>query len=146
MTPPFCNQPNDTAIMVAQMYAERQKHFVAALSSANGCLTLAGAPPLVIISMGGESSLTTDATILPRPIETAERPIAAEFLLRLCATSIYDESHIGDINERFKQNCSDRGHARACWLYWADTIGFLLRHLPRALKLVALVGLVKRIF
>lgn len=146
MTPPFCNQPDDTANMVAQMYAQRQRYFVASINSANGCSTMG--PPLPLLSeavMSVESSLTVEATILPGAIKTAERPLVAEFLLRLCATSIRDESYLGCIHDRFALNCAERGHARASWLYWADMLGFLLWQLPRALKLAAIIGAIKRL-
>jgi hypothetical protein len=144
MTPPFSNQPEDTANMVAQMYAQRQRHSVAAINSTNGCSTMGSPLPLLISApMIGVSNVTVEATILLGAIRTDERPPVAEFLLRLCATSIRDESYIGCIYERFDSNCADGNFARARSLFWADTMGYLLWQLPRAIKWAAVLGTIK---
>jgi hypothetical protein len=159
--------PDEAAYILPRMYAERQKHFIAAISSTanrpvplqidSNVTTQATIPPdaaefrnFVVhlfaeaLRIGDQSSVTAQGPILR--VTTPRPPRAAEFLLRLCATSIHDESCAGCINERFGHNCADGDHARARCLYWADVLGYLLRQLPRALKLTVIIGAIKRLF
>jgi hypothetical protein len=152
--PPFCNQPDDTASMVAQMYVQRQRQSVAAIAASNGCSTMGPPLPLVVsapvsgkatLTVFGKATLTVEATIVPPATQDSrERPLVAEFLLRLFATSVCDESYIGCIYERFDNNCAAGSHARARSLFWADTLGYLLQQLPRAIKWAAILGAIKR--
>jgi hypothetical protein len=53
-------------------------------------------------------------------------PKAAEFLLTLLATTRRADAMIGDLNERFTDECQQFGRDRAVRLHWART----LRSLP----------------
>jgi hypothetical protein len=70
-------------------------------------------------------------------------PALAEFLLTFCARTRRDEFAAGDMNERFARDCIERGRRRAQRLYWANVLGYLLRH---SFKLAAIIGVMKRLF
>jgi hypothetical protein len=144
-TPPFCNHTDEIAHVVPQMYVERQRHYISLLPSTTTPAVPLG--PLCLRASVTAQVAEPDAepTILPGAIESAKRPLTAEFLLQLCTTSIRDDSYVGCINERFGRICAEQGPARARRLYWADVLGYLLRQLPRALKLAALIGVIKRL-
>jgi hypothetical protein len=135
---PFCNHTDEATNIVVQMYAQRQRNFIAAIST-----TTSDANGPLCLRSSDTAQVTEPDTILAGA--TAKPPIAAEFLLRLCATSIRDESYAGCINERFGRNSVDGDDARARCLYWADVLGYLLRQLPRALRLAAIIGAIKRL-
>jgi hypothetical protein len=77
--------------------------------------------------------------------EAIDPPKFAEFVLRMCATSIRDDAEWGCMIERFANNCAKLGSARATRLYRADVLGYMLRQLPRALKWAALIKVFKRL-
>jgi hypothetical protein len=122
------NDNMDTHIIVARMYAERQRHSIAAA-------VMAGpqeppwhpAPFLHSGVVTGTMAPTTLSAVPTGGPETVEPPKVAEFLLNMCATSIRDESEWGCMRERFTTNWTELGHRRAIRLYWAHTLGYLLR-------------------
>jgi len=63
----------------------------------------------------------------------AEPPKIAEFLLTALATTRAAEAMIGDLNERFADECKELGQHRAVRLYWARTLRSLLPLLRRAI-------------
>jgi hypothetical protein len=77
-------------------------------------------------------------------------PESAEFLLTLFATTRHAEAVIGDLNERFGDECQKIGRSRAIRLYWARTLRslwpLLRRAIGKALKWGAVISIVRRIF
>jgi hypothetical protein len=77
-------------------------------------------------------------------------PKMAEFLLTALATTRRAEAMIGDLNERFTDECKKFGRDRAVRLYWARTLrslGPLLRRaIGKALKWGAVIAAVRRLF
>ena len=55
-----------------------------------------------------------------------------EFLLTALSSSSRDEAQIGDLNERFADDCKKLGCRRAVRLYWARTLRSLAPLLRRA--------------
>ena len=78
----------------------------------------------------------------------AEPPAAAEFLVKLFATSKHREAALGDMNERFTRNSARLGQARATRLYRAEALRSILpllsRAIGRVLKGAAWIALIKR--
>jgi hypothetical protein len=74
----------------------------------------------------------------------------AEFLLTLFATTPRAEAAIGDLNERFADECKKLGRQRALRLYWARTLRSLWPLLRRAigkmLKWGVVIATVRRLF
>jgi hypothetical protein len=74
----------------------------------------------------------------------------AEFLLTLFAATHHAEAVIGDLNERFGDECRKIGRPRAIRLYWARTLRSLWPLMRRAsgkvLKWGAVISMVRRIF
>jgi hypothetical protein len=77
-------------------------------------------------------------------------PGMAEFLLTLFATTPRAEAAIGDLNERFADECKKLGRQRALRLYWARTLRSLWPLLRRAigkmLKWGVVIATVRRLF
>ena len=75
-------------------------------------------------------------------------PKLAEFLLTGLATSRAAEAMIGDLNERFADECKKLGRDRAARLYWARTLRslwpLLKRAIGKALKWGAVIDTVRR--
>ncbi len=77
-------------------------------------------------------------------------PKIAEFLLTALATSRAAEAMVGDLTERFADECEKFGHQRAVRLYWARTLRslwpLLRRAIGKALKWGAVIAAVRRLF
>jgi hypothetical protein len=77
-------------------------------------------------------------------------PKLAEFLLTLFATSHHADAAIGDLNERFTDECEKLGRPRAVRLYRARTLQslwpLLRRAIGKALKWGAVIAAVRRLF
>jgi len=96
---------------------------------------------------GLEGAAPADAAVPPNDCDP---PRIAESLLTVFATSSRAEAAIGDLNERFADECKKLGQRRAVRLYWARTLRSLwplLRlAIGRALKWGAVVATVRRFF
>src|SRR5229473_3743494 len=81
-----------------------------------------------------------------RPLRLADTapPKFAEFLLTALATARAAEAMIGDLNERFADECQKFGPRRAVRLYWARTLRslwpLLMRAIARALRRNAVIA------
>jgi hypothetical protein len=77
-------------------------------------------------------------------------PKLAEFLLTALATTRAAEAMIGDLNERFADECKKFGRDRAVRLYWARTLRslwpLLRRAIGKALKWGAVIAAARRLF
>jgi hypothetical protein len=139
------NSQEEAARIVCETYVQRRNQFFATVANTQI------APPIILTA---EGTLTAEGIRVSPPrigqpslhVHGPSPPVIAEFLLRLCTMSARDESAVGCINECFARDCANRGQARARWLYWADALGYLMRQLPRILKLAALFGVIKRLF
>jgi hypothetical protein len=105
-----------------------------------------------------ESYIHTAASFAPLTDEAQNRAMArnnrhppklAEFLLIAFAATRHAEAQIGDLNERFADECKKLGRDRAVRLYWARTLRslwpLLRRAIGKALKWGALIAAVKRL-
>ena len=149
---PFWSNTDEVAHMiVVQTHAHRQK-FVAAFSNTTTCAVIGPQEqpphPAPVFHSGVVTWAITPATasaVLPDEAKAVEPPKFAEFLLRMCATSIHDDAEWGCMTEIFANNCTKLGNARATRLYRADALGYLLRQIPRMLKWAALIKGFKRL-
>jgi hypothetical protein len=82
--------------------------------------------------------------------DNREPPRIAEFLLTALATTPRAESMVGDLNERFADECKKLGRDSAVRLYWARTLRslwpLLRRAIGKALKWGAVVAALRRLF
>lgn len=150
--PPFGTNFDQTAAQIVRdIYVHRQKHFIAATATFNGSSSLAAEA----VVMPHHATLTAKVSITEVSADTVAHdasnpPAVAEFLLRVCATSKHQEAALGDMNERFAQDCADRGMRRARLLYWAGTLRSLFplatRLVGRALKWAAVMDAIRRHF
>jgi hypothetical protein len=76
---------------------------------------------------------------------SSEPPPLAEFLLRFCARTKYQQTMLGDLNETFTRDCAEFGRKRAIRRYWAEALRSLLplagRMIGRFVKWAAIVHL-----
>jgi hypothetical protein len=81
---------------------------------------------------------------------SGDPPKIAEFLLTALATARHAESAIGDLNERFADECQKLGRDRAVRLYWARTLRslwpLLWRAMGKAVKWGAVIAALRRLF
>jgi len=79
-----------------------------------------------------------------------EPPKLAEFLLTALSSPSRGQSIVGDLNERFANECEKLGRRRAIRLYWARTVEslwpLLRRAIGKTLKLGAVIAAVRRLF
>ncbi|HZP74849.1 MAG TPA: permease prefix domain 2-containing transporter [Pseudolabrys sp.] len=82
--------------------------------------------------------------------EATSPPKFAEVLLTLFARTKQQRAAIGDLNERYSENCERYGSKRANRLYWAEALQSLLplawRTACRVIRWAALVEAIKRYF
>jgi hypothetical protein len=82
--------------------------------------------------------------------ERRDPPELAEFALTLFATTRHAEAMVGDLNERFTDECQKLGRSRAVRLYWARTLRslwpLLKRAIGKAVKWGAVITAARRLF
>jgi hypothetical protein len=87
---------------------------------------------------------------LADPKSIAEPPKVADFLLTLFLSEAKGEAAIGDLSERFENDCQRFGAARARRMYWGRALRslwpLLRRVAARVIKWTALVEGVRRFF
>jgi hypothetical protein len=80
--------------------------------------------------------------------DTPDPPKIAEFILMVLASNA--EAMLGDLNERFTDDCQRIGKRRATRLYWARTLRsigpILIRWLRKALKWGVVIEAARRLF
>jgi hypothetical protein len=150
---------DDTHILVARMYAERQRRHAAAISSGITmplgplCLhaqELVTSPPAVAVAALSVVEAPDQCEIVISVVDP-QPPRYAELMLIACAKSPADaEGLIGDLYERFRRDCAKRGLARAKLIYWAYTVQslwpLLKRAMARAATWAAIISAIKRFF
>jgi hypothetical protein len=81
---------------------------------------------------------------------TAEPPRIAEFCLALLLSKAHGEAAIGDLSERFEEDCERFGVDRARRMYWGRALKSLLPLLRRAavhaIKWVVTAEMVRQLF
>jgi hypothetical protein len=86
----------------------------------------------------------TARNLSPATSDKLDPPMLAEFLLTAVATSSRAEAAVGDLNERFADECQKFGRRRAVRLYWARTLRslwpLLVRAIGKALKWGAVIA------
>jgi hypothetical protein len=84
------------------------------------------------------------------PAVEFEPPVRAEFCLSLLFSGVKGEALLGDLNERFNEDCKRYGGKRARRLYWARTLHSLWPLfrlvIARAIKCTIVINTVRRFF
>jgi hypothetical protein len=143
---------DDSSSVVPQIYAQRRRNFIAAISNNGGTAETilgiaASAPqPETIIA---PSEAPQPPAPLAEPSDAHQPPALAEFLLVTIAKSPRAaDAMIGCMHERFVRDCANRGPARARLFYWGHTASsvwpLLRRALGRAATWAAIFSAVKR--
>ena len=158
---PFSNNSADVAAQIARDAHHRQR-FIAAIINNNGvALEL---PPLPLRANDAVSltckTVADDAIVIHEntAIFTADEyaelsgsashrpPKFADFLLRVFARSKYARAAVGDIEERFADDCVKLGYSRAKLHYWAETVQFIWHMGRRYFGRVLLFGFINWIW
>jgi len=104
--------------------------------------------PFAITSVSpAENEAVAEGVMTPNKFDPPKIP---EFLLTAVATTRAAEATIGDLNERFADECQKLGRDRAVWLYWARTLRslwpLLWRAMGKAVKWGAVIAVLRRLF
>ena len=112
-------------------------------------IVLLVAPAVLLVPVIVKLKEVTVKLIAPMS-DQQDPPKIAEFLLTALATTRHAEAAVGDLNERFTDECEKLGRRRAVRLYWARTLRslwpLLRRAIGKALKWGAVIAAVRRIF
>jgi hypothetical protein len=158
--PPFFDTNDSSHIIVAHIYAERQRRSMAAIIGSGSFQGSGGLqanavvlpPPPATISL---STAQVEIEIGAAPTETTESlqpPKLAEFLVTVfCAKSSKAADALrGDMLERFHRDCEKRGPPRARLLYWGEAMRSLWplfrRWMGRAATFAAIMSSIKGCF
>jgi hypothetical protein len=136
---------------VAKEFIRRIKRQVGRKIDASIIIEAAVSDEGVMLELGDIAKrLMLRASTTQHSATTEAPPKFTEFLLTALATTHAAEAMIGDLNERFADECEKFARPRAVRLYWARTLRslwpLLRRAIGNAVKWGAVIAAVRRLF